>query len=129
MGMKGTMLCESNIIQRHNEERGKEILKAGGSVAFANMAQKRMEFGNGSQGSTHTLQQHPEGFGNGGQGVLVPTEGAGGEAAVVPAPVPERAEEPWQGQHGQQDLLPAAQLEMSPAAAAAGLPTHTGRAG
>ncbi|CAN8204822.1 unnamed protein product [Coccothraustes coccothraustes] len=47
--MKRMILCESNIIQKHKEEGGKEILEAGGSVAFANTAQKRMEFGNGSQ--------------------------------------------------------------------------------
>ncbi|RLW12153.1 hypothetical protein DV515_00000728 [Chloebia gouldiae] len=49
------ILCESNIIQKHNEEGGKEILEVGGSVAFANMAQKRMELGNGSQRSPEHL--------------------------------------------------------------------------
>lgn len=90
------MLSESNMIQKLKEERGKEILKVGGSVTFANTAQKRMEFGNGLRRTrTSTfLEAAAGGFrrgvgGNGGQGILVPSEGPGGEGAAVPAPLPD----------------------------------------
>lgn len=61
------------MIQKLKEERGKEILKAGGSVAFANTAQKRMEFGNGSRKTCTFLEAAAGGVrsgvgGNGGQG-------------------------------------------------------------
>lgn len=94
--MKGMILCKSNVIQKHNEKRGKEILKVGESVAFATTAQERMEFGNGTQGRCIPVFLEAEhggvrrGLGeNGGQGILVPSEGPGGEGAVAPAPLPE----------------------------------------
>lgn len=83
------ILCESNTIQKHNEEGGKEILEVGGSVAFANMAQKRMELGNGSQRTCihRFLEAAPGGVrsgvgGNGGQDLEA-------RELWVPAPLPE----------------------------------------
>jgi len=49
VGMKGTMLYKSNVIQKYSGGERRGDLTVGRSMAFAILAQKRVEFGNGTR--------------------------------------------------------------------------------